>query len=196
MDRRVGEKIGYATITIAAFVVGVLVGGRACGAPADPAGDGEDERRDRALIHPDDCPTKVIEERVEAPPKIIYQCPPEPDPEPSKGTRKVKKPARPEEKLPDPPELDPLARKRLLAWVRDQSDDLKPCRDDSKDVYRVAVIMHLDAKTRKVKRVDVNSSRGELPGSVGACLKRRILTWKPPTEFIADRTQLVFGLNL
>lgn len=141
------------------------------------------------------CPERIVERVVEAEPKIIYECPPEPPPEPVVG--EGKKTIKPKQALPEPePELDPLERQRLLAWVRERSVDLKRCRDDSKEIYRVAVIMHLDKRTRELRRVDVNGDKSELPANVSSCLRREILRWQPPKELTKQRTKIVFGLNL
>jgi len=205
-EMHVGERIGWVVITAAALGVGMLLGGRAC-APQDTlpsdrvssdagiaSADGETGTNAKDnLRSPDPCPDAMACPE----PKVIYECPPEPEPEKKEGKGKAK-PIKPQDKsLPEAePEFDPRDRQRLLAWVRDQSDDLKRCRDDSKEIYRVAVIMYLDKKSGKVTRVDVNSTRGETPPNLPGCLKQRILRWKPPEELVQGRTQLVFGLNI
>lgn len=205
-EMRAGERIGWGVITVVALGVGMLLGGRACapqdaphGASSDAggahanAGDASSSSSSR-LIPLNQCPEKI----VEVPPKIIYECPPEPEPDEKKaGKGTPKKVSPPKKSLPEPePEFDPRDRQRLLAWVRDQSDDLKRCRDDSKEIYRVAVIMYLDKESGQVRRVDVNTTRGETPPNLPGCLKQRILGWKPPKDLVEGRTQLVFGLNI
>ncbi len=196
MDSRLGERIAHSFITLLAFGVGLLIGPRFCASPQEAS-----SARDSVLTSKVDALSKVsadapeeCEPCPECPaPQIVYQCPPEPEPpEPKgKGSRTKKKASLPEE-----PELDPLARKRLLAWVRDQSDVLKACRDDGQEIYRMAVIMRLDARTGKTKRVDVNASRGVVPGAVLSCVKQKVRSWQPPAELTQGRTQLVFGLTI
>lgn len=187
---------------ILAFGVGVLVGQRACG----PAGaGGPDDRAAQTTrtgggsggssggAQEQACAPKIVERVVQAPPQIIYECPPKPEPPP----RKVIGKAAPQQKLPDPePELDPLARRKLLAWVRERSDDLKPCRDDTRATYRVAVILHPDPKTGRIARADVNADRNQVPGAVLGCLQRRILRWRPPAELLKGHSRVMFGLTL
>ncbi len=183
----VGERAGVVIIVAAAFGVGMLVGGQTCAPEPELT---EEERAEYASSNAERvCPEpRVIERTVEAPPKVIYECPPEPPPEPKRDAGKKTLP-------PPEPEVDPLERRRLLAWVRDQSSDLKACRDDSKSVYRLAVIMHLDTKTRRVKRVDINADRGDVPREVSGCIRARIVEWVPPKDLTA-REKLVFGLNI
>ena len=209
MQRR-AHQIGQGVITALAFGVGVLVGGRFCqpqpqapqaqqaarvgqgvGDPSDPNAASDPSRSP--------CEPTVVERLVQAPAQIIYECPPEPPAQPAgAGRGEAKKVApKPAPELPEPePDLDPLERQRLLAWVRDQSEALKRCRDDQRQIYRLAVTLHLDRKTRALRRVDVNADRDELPGAVAQCLRREILTWRPPAELTKQRTKIVFGLNL
>lgn len=187
---------------VLAFGVGVLVGQRACH-PGVPGAGGPDDRGgttrgstpsgttgrggDQA------CAPQIVERVVQAPPQIIYECPPKPEPPQRKVTGKTPPP----QQLPDPePELDPLARRKLLAWVRERSDDLKACRDDTRTTYRVAVILHPDPKTGRVARADVNADRNQVPGAVLGCLQRRILAWRPPAELLKGHSRVMFGLTL
>src|SRR5690606_1402254 len=114
------------------------------------------------------CAQRVVERVIEGPERIIYECPPpEPPPEPTGAGKPAPVKVKPPAALPEPePEQDPLQRQRLLAWVRERSDDLKSCRGDEREVYRVAVIMRLDPKTRAVRRVDVNADQGDVPAPV------------------------------
>lgn len=190
-DRHVAERVGAGVVAALCFGVGMLVGGQTCAPEPSKA---PEVKRLASGVGARSCVPRVVERVVTSPPKIIYQCPPEPEPPPRKevGAKKGGKKA-----LPAPePDLDPLERQRLLAWVREHSEELKPCRDNRQDVYRMAVILHLDRKTRKIRRVDVNATRGELPGGVKGCLRRRIGAWKIPRDLIGSRTKLVFGLNL
>ena len=145
MDPRTSERIGWGTIAAAALGVGVLLGARFCAPP--PGG-----RRARGLRAPrHEGSASGCAERT-APsgwsrgpwrpsPGVIYECPPEPEPEPAEEPVAV---ARKEE-LPEPePPMDPLTRQRLLAWVRDQSEELEVCRDEAPEIYRLAVILHLE----------------------------------------------------
>ena len=213
MDARTGERIAHGAITILAFGVGLLLGPRFCAPVEEPpeAIEAEDARatseeleRSRDHVPPSsdmghldagqEDPAALVEALTRACPetKIIYQCPP---PEPvvkKKGEGTGKKKVLP----PPEPELDPLLRKRLLAWVRDRSDTLKVCRDDGQEIYRMAVIMYLDAESARVTRVTVNASRGVVPASVLTCVRQKVQSWRPPVELTQGRTQLVFGLNI
>lgn len=179
-------------VTALALVVGMLIGGRYCadGPSGQAAHDGSNTC--------DGTEPAVVERVVRLPPEIIYECPPEPEPEPPRpgpaATPKKSRP-RPTAALPEaetPP--DPLARQRLLAWVRDRAADLEPCRDDSKDVYRLTVTMHVDEAGR-LTRVDIGTGPGEAPPGLVPCLRARILRWQPPAEFINDHRRIVFGLT-
>lgn len=196
-NQRLAEKFGYASMTILAFGVGMLLGARYCQHP-----DATQNEQNTTIAAKNnkttktECPEpKVIEKTI---PKIIYECPPSPEPpktKPGKGVKpkKVKKKVD----LPDAdPDIDPLERKRLLAWVREQSSDLKRCRDNSKEVYRVAVILHLHPQKKTIKRVDINADRAKVSGGLVSCLKREILVWRPPKSLVQQRNKLVFGLNI
>lgn len=193
------ERAGYGAISVLALGVGILIGANYCQPPTSSLDKSLGEQDAKAQRQGDpaapQCAERVVERFIESPPKIIYECPPEPEPEPVVG--EGKKTLKPKKELPEPePELDPLERQRLLAWVRERSVDLKRCRDDSKEIYRVAVIMHLDKSSRELRRVDVNADKSELPSVVLSCLQREILRWQPPKELTKQRTKIVFGLNL
>ncbi|MBA2664027.1 MAG: hypothetical protein H0U74_17185 [Bradymonadaceae bacterium] len=170
-------------LTLLALGVGILFGARFCAEP--PAG-----------LEASDQELRVVERIVHTPPQIIYECPPEVlepiAPAPKTTTTKIK--PREPERLPaaDRP-IDPLERQRLLAWVRDRSVDLEPCRDDSKEVYRLTVTLQVDAA--KVTRVDINTAAGEASQNLIACLRARILRWTPPPELVENRNRIVFGLT-
>lgn len=201
MASKVAEKVGFGSIVVASFVVGMLIGASYCQPPGPDVtregggfGGGGTAELGGASSR---CEPRIVEKLVESPPKIIYECPPEPEPEVKPGVAEGKKREDPKRALPEPePELDPLERKRLLAWVRERSVDLKRCRDDSKEIYRVAVVLYLDKKTRQLKRVDVNGDKAQLPQAVSGCLRQEILRWEPPAELTKQRTKIVFGLNL
>ena len=197
MDLRQTERIGYAVITLAAFGVGMLVGARAC-APTDEHPHADVREGESADVAP--TPRDRLAATPPAPcpePTVLYQCPPEPEPERVKeGGKKAEKRDK-DRAMPEPePEMDPQARRRLLAWVRDRSSDLKSCRDDSQQIYRVAIIMHFRTGRATPTRVDVNASKDDLPRAVSACIADRIGRWEPPRALIGDRSQVVFGLNI
>lgn len=200
MDQiHLGERLSYGALALMMFGVGVLVGARFC--TESTSSVSEDTPPAHADLAPGQCPPpQVVTKQVVGPERIIYECPPpKPPPEtkPGKGAKRIKaqKVARKVE-LPKPtPQVDPLIRKRLLAWAREQSEGLKRCRDDNKEVYRVAIIMHLGAK-KEVRRVDVNGDRDIVSGQASGCIRREILTWRPPKDLVKDQTKLVFGLNI
>lgn len=197
MDRlHLGERLSYGALALMMFGVGVLVGGRFCAAGASSV---EDAPAALASTPPGTCPPpQVVTREVPGPERVVYECPP-PDPTPERkagegpGAPKTQKVTRKVD-LPKPePKVDPLIRKRLLAWAREQSEGLKRCRDDGKEVYRVAIIMHLGAQ-KDVRRVDVNGDN--VSGQASGCIRREILAWRPPKELVKDQTKLVFGLNI
>lgn len=190
-EHRSVERVGYVIITALAFCVGLLMGGQTC-AP-DPKDQEEHvvPYKDRVAQRASSvaCSDRVVEKIVD---RVIYKCPPEPQVPASKkrGPRASKTLPRIE------PKMDPLERKRLLSWVREQSDDLKPCRDNRKDIYRVTVTLHMHDDTREIHRVDVNADRGRTPAGFTECLRQRILRWKPPKALVKSRSKIVFGLNI
>lgn len=199
MDRlHVGERLSYGALALMMFGVGVLVGARFCTQGA-PAGAPDEPTQLASSQDPRCPPPEVITKQVPGPERIVYECPPpEPPPKPKagKGTSKDKKKVRREVALPKPePRVDPLIRKRLLAWAREQSEGLKRCRDDSKEVYRVAIIMHL-GKKKNVQRVDVNGDRERVSSTARGCIRAEILKWRPPQDLVKDQIKLVFGLNI
>lgn len=195
-EQGTAERVGWFVISVMCFGVGTLFGARACG-DGEVAASGADmvAMTDGSGVTPR-CEPQIVERLVEAAPRVIYECPPEPEPPRPTGAGVAKKappkPARPEVE----PELDPRERQKLLAWVREQSDDLKVCRDDRKDIYRLAVWMHLKPGSDEVARVDLNASDGELPAAVAQCLRRRILAWRPPRDLVRKHDTLVFGLTI
>lgn len=200
-EQSTAERVGWAFISVLAFGVGALVGGRGCpqdasraDAPTTSQADASGQGAPAAAIQ---CTPTVVERLVEAPPKIIYECPPEPPPAPKKpGKATVDKKPNAKTPTPKPPELDARERQKLLAWVRDQSDDLQVCRDDRKDIYRVAVWLYLKEGTDQIARVDINASQGEVPQGVIACLRKRMLGWRPPGDLVRTHDTLVFGLTI
>jgi hypothetical protein len=190
------EHMGWMVVSALAFGVGMLLGGRACAPEPEAKPEGGEQIKlvagGRAACEP------IVQERiveVEGPTRVIYECPPEPPPPPAGPGEAKKNP--PKKQPPEPaPELDPRERQKLLAWVREQSSDLKACRDDRKDIYRLAVWMYLDPETHVVRRVDLNVSQGELPSAVAGCIRQRISRWKPPAELTRVHHTLVFGLTL
>lgn len=162
------------------FGVGILVGGRACGtSPVEPV---------------------VAEVEVPGPERVVYECPPDAGTaagEQAEAQPDAVEPAAPRgKKLPDaPPPITPRERQRLLAWVRDQSADLDGCRSSSKETYRLTVTLELN-EDGAVRQVRFNAPTGELPSNVRGCLRDRMTRWKPPTDLVKERRELVFGLTL
>jgi hypothetical protein len=195
-EQSTAERAGWVVISALCFGVGALFGARACG--GDEAAAGAEDvvlTRDGSGVAPR-CEPQIVERLVESAPRVIYECPPEPEPPKPTGSGVAKK-ATPKPAKPDAePDLDPRERQKLLAWVRDQSDDLKVCRDDRKDIYRLAVWMHLKAGSDEVARVDLNAADGELPAPVAQCLRKRILRWRPPRDLVRKHDTLVFGLTI
>ncbi len=183
------------TTTLLALAVGILIGQRAC-APKNTI-------ESTAIANSASAPEiKIVERLVPSPPEIIYECPPEPTPPPKPGTKTASKTKpstlKPKALPPAPAPSDPLERQRLLAWVRQQSTDLEPCRDNSKNVYRLTVNLHLDYEGA-ITRVDINTdttpnSNNTSPATL-TCIRNRIATWQPPTELTQNRTRVVFGLT-
>jgi len=171
------------TTLVAAFAVGLLVGDRHCST-------GPETRVEE----------KIVEREVPVPSPDVCACgTEEPDTGPAETGPPVepRNPARkPEKKLPDAPgPPDPTARRKLLAWVRDQSSRLQPCRSDSLTETRFAVTFELD-ENGAIGDVAINAPEEEVSGGVLRCLRRRMSEWTPPGELVEGRSKLVFGLKL
>ena len=169
----------YAVALVLAFVVGTLVG-RDCASVAEV---------------PEPTPNNTVE--CDPIKEIVYECPPDAgQTEPQTNGDGAPQPAKAKKRaLPktDPP-ITPKQRKRLLAWVRDQSVDLEGCRSAAKQTYRLSVTLELDEG--KVRKVKLNAPASELPSNVAGCLRQRMRGWRPPDELIEGRRELVFGLTL
>jgi hypothetical protein len=192
--RQLATWSAQAVVTLAAFAVGLLLGARYChDSPVlGPGGPGDGARGSGAATGEVDCPERVVEKTVTEE-KIVYRCPP-PEPEPPEEEVEPREVAH-KKKPPPAPELDPLLRQRLLAWVRDRASDLKSCRDDSKETYRLAIFWRLDDEGT-IQRVDVNKGTDEIPAGMVACLRDRMLDWEPPAELVRGQREIVFGLSL
>lgn len=181
------------TTTLLALAVGILIGQRACTPPINPEATSNNTSSPQI---------QIVERLVPSPPEIIYECPPEPTPPPKPTTKTATKPktnTTPKKALPPAPApTDPLERQRLLAWVRTQSADLEPCRDNSKNVYRLTVNLHLN-DTGAITRVDLNTDTSPNTNTASpdtlTCLRNRIATWQPPADLTQNRTRVVFGLT-
>jgi hypothetical protein len=199
-EQSTAERAGWVFISALAFGVGVLVGGRGCAEGDVPAASVPQDLVQAHAVRsgkPPACVPAVVERLIEAPPRILYECPPKPESAPKKGgAATAKKPVSKAPAPPAAPDLDPRERQKLLAWVRDQSDALKVCRDDRKDIYRLAVWMHLKPGEAEVVRVELNASQGEVPAAVQQCLRRKMLTWRPPDALVRRHDTLVFSLTI
>lgn len=170
----------YGVALVLAFVVGILVGGQCnTSAPLDPP------------------PPTTVAAVCDPVREVVYQCPPDAGTTETVHASGEAPPAvTPKKALPkaEPP-ISPRQRKRLLAWVRDQSVDLEGCRSAAKDTYRLSVTLQLD-EDGAVSGVRLNAPASELPSNVGACLRDRMRQWTPPSTLVKDRRELVFGLTL
>lgn len=173
----------FGTTLVAAFVVGLLIGDRLCSA--------EPETR---------VEEKVVEREVPVPSPDVCACGAD---RRDTGTAETGPPVeprnpekKPEQKLPEAPgPPDPTARRKLLAWVRDRSSRLQPCRTDSLTETRFAVTFELDEEGA-IDEVTINAPEEEVSEEVLGCLRRRMSQWTPPGKFVEGRRKLVFGLKL
>lgn len=173
----------YGVALVLAFVVGALVG-QSCEPPTDAPARGT-----------------TIVATCEPTKEVVYECPPDVGSASAKPEHRDGEPGEPRQaskskQLPkSEPSITPRERKRLLAWVRDQSVDLEGCRSTAKDTYRLSVTLELN-DDHAIEEVKLNAPRSELPSNVAACLRERMRRWSPPTDLVTGRQSLVFGLTL
>ena len=123
------------------------------------------------------------------PPPPQLECPPCDCRPPKKKVRKKGK------RIPPPPKLTPLERRKLLAWVKRNSASLKECRDASQPIYRLTVTLKLKKKTRGIESVVLKGR--DLPRSVSQCIQSKIKKWPlDPSLSAKKHPHLVFGLQL
>ena len=173
------------------FGVGVLVGQRAC-TPTQEASKADVATSHTHLLQTP-CPQKTVITEVEVP-TVVYKCPPKEPPLKKGDAPKVKKPLTP--KLPAAEPLRPGQRLELLGWARAQSERLKPCRDDSKEVWRLSVTLELALEDATIKGVRLNGPPGQIPQEALECLRKEIASWRPPAVLAKGQPELVFGLSL
>lgn len=172
----------YGTTLVAAFVVGLLIGDRVC--------SGNPETR---------VEEKIVERTVPVASPDVCAC----GPDAGAGTADSAPPVEPRspeqksaEALPEAPRPpDPTTRRKLLAWVRDRSSALQPCRPESLTESRYTVTFEL-SDDGTVDGVDINAPEKEVSREVLECLRRRMTGWEPPPDLIEGRRKLVFGLKL
>lgn len=163
--------------TFVVFGVGVMVGDRAC--TAEPI------RTEKIIVQ-----EKVVEvcredcDQVPEPQKIPTQ----------KVERTIRKPAS--RLLPEAtPSLVPARRKKLLAWVKEQSRaDLEECRASLSEVARVTVTVRF--REHRLPLASINAADGELPSDVERCVERRVAAWEYPEDLIEGQSEILFGLRL
>ncbi len=182
MDRDVAERVGSGVAVVLALGLGLVLGGRYCAVtPPMPL----EEPPACEEVQP--CPTCPSCDVTSVPADV-----------PVKASVTVAE--RPKEtvgrQLPRAPQVsDPVERRRLLTWVRDQSDVLSACRPKMGDVLRVNVVFDL-SESGRILRAHLQAGQGEIPVPVANCLKEAMLRWEPPAEFVKDRERLMFSLTI
>ncbi|MCG8416692.1 MAG: hypothetical protein MJE77_01960 [Proteobacteria bacterium] len=175
------DRREIATIVLGLFitlVIGILVGRYGCA----PQPDKQVERIVQKAIEP-------------APRQVVYRCPAadEKTPVPAAQPGRAKRGKQPPDSAIS---KSPLPRRRLLAWVRDQSRDLASCSAGSKATYRMMVRLVLN-KAGRVDKVHVNTAPEDVPRHVRNCLQTRMATWQPPGHLVGKAdSELLFGLTL
>ena len=178
MRRR--RDIAVYTVTLfAAVAVGILIGRSAC------APEPETVVKEKVVERTPTCPPCDAGEADAARPDVG-----------TTGEFEREPPGKEEKALPEAPEPpDPKTRKRLLAWVRDHSPELRSCRPSATNTVRLAVTLEIDDEGA-VERAKINAPEDDLPRGVLSCLRRRMAEWTPPAELVAGRREVVFGLDL
>ena len=176
--RRRRDIAVYSITLFAALGVGVLIGRSAC-AP-------EPER----VVE-----TKVVERTPACPPCDVAEADVG-EADVAGGSFERRSPDEETDQLPEaPPPTDPADRKKLLAWVQDQSRGLRRCRPDATSSVRLTVTLKI-GEEGAVERASLNAPEEEVSRQVLSCLRRRIGRWKPPPELVRGRNEIVFGLDL
>ena len=182
MDREVAERVGSAFAVVGALCVGLFLGGRYC-AEVPPVVEPA----------PEVAPEKVCPEPAPCLNDVDINPPDAPVSAPEEEMPQPKKPARRE--LPEaPPVLEPKLKQRLLAFVRDNASELKPCREPQGAV-RLGVLLDVQPDGR-VKRVSFQAGKDELEPQTLECLRTRILEWQVPEEFFSEDQRVMFSLIL
>ena len=134
-------------------------------------------------------PTSSSKNPFQCPPPPQLECPPCDCRPPKKKVRKKGK------RIPPPPTLTPLERRKLLAWVKRNAVSLKSCRDASQPIYRLTVTLSLKKKTRGINSVVLKGRN--LPHKTRRCIETKIKKWPLDPSLNAQKhPQLVFGLQL
>ena len=177
MSPEVLERIGIGAGLLAAFALGLALGGRMCGATVT-----EESVVVKEVLVDRDC--APCGERVAAKSTKANDKPnmvkPQPDP---KG---------PKTQLPNVPPPDAVKRRRLLAWVRTQTRRMPPCGQVDESGRRVVVTVELD--DAKVKSVGVDSDG--VSNATVRCVRNDVQTWEFPTELVKAQRDIVFGITL
>lgn len=182
MDREVAERVSSAFAVVAALCVGLFLGGKYCAEVAPVAEPVQEVAPEKVCPEPAPCFTEVDMDLPDARAPVPEDEMPVP-----------KTPARRE--LPEaPPVLEPKLKQRLLAFVRDNASELKPCREPQGAV-RLGVVLDVQPDGR-VKRVSFQAGKDELEPQTLECLRTRILEWQVPEEFFSEDQRVMFSLIL
>lgn len=181
MNREVIERVGSGVGVLVALGVGMLLGGRFC-APEPP---------EPPAIELVECPPTVV-----CPAELASPQAEEPRPKPVLIEEPQEALIRGTRRLPPSPEIhDPAARRQLLAFVRDNSDDLRECRARFGDAIRTNVVLGV-SQDGTIRRVDLQAGPNELPGPVSSCLRDQMLQWQLPADLVQGRERLMFLLTI
>lgn len=171
------QRVTYGVTLVAAFAVGMLVGKSACDSGEQP----EPKTKIVTKQAPCRCDTGGAAPDVEAPDTV--------------GEFERESTEAETKQLPEaPPAPDPAARRRLLAWVRDQSPDLSGCRRPGSPEVRLTVTLEIDQEG--VRRVNLNAPEDELSADARSCLRERMQAWSAPGDLFDGRKRVVFGLDI
>ncbi len=96
-------------------------------------------------------------------------------------------------RLPPAPPPDARHRELLLAWVQEQSPELRHCTQGAASSTHTVVTLWLDDEG-EVSQVELSHDPGSLEAAEIRCLRGRMLRWRPPLELVENRDRLVFGL--
>ena len=182
-DPQLVERLGWVSVVGVALLVGILIGQRACTPVIE--------------VPP------AVETSPEVVERVVCRCAPDAGvarsgPRTGRSSGDQKKQNRPgrRELPPVPVEQSPLERKRLLAWVQDQSQiDLVSCREGMPDVGQITATVTLGAD-KSVRRVTLNAAERELPAGFLSCVRAKVSGWQFPPELVKNQDTLIFGIRL
>lgn len=139
------------------------------------------------------CAPSTSEVQTSATPTLICATCPVCDPIDGVAAKQPSKPRTKPLPKADPQPL-PQTRKRLLAWVRGRANELQHCRASGTASETLGVTVRL-GDGGAVSRVRLHHTSRALDQADARCLRRTILTWVFPADWVAKGEDLMFSLR-